>query len=152
MHPLSKKIIVLGAAFALAFGPLLVPAAIAQNNSPSEEDIFGNSSNDDVDGNPSEDHVMGNSKGSKDVGLMNPLKAKSLNELLVLVLDAIIQIGVVVVTLMIIYCGFLFVTAQGNPEAIGTARTALMWTIIGALILLGAKTIALVITETVKTL
>jgi len=153
MLHLSKKILVLGAVFALAFAPLLGPAAVmAQNDSPSEENIFDNLSDDKVDKNSSDDNVMKNNKASGGGGLTNPLKADSLNELLVLVLDAIIDIGVVVVTLMIIYCGFLFVTAQGNPEAIGTARTALMWTIIGALILLGAKTIAMVISETVKTL
>jgi hypothetical protein len=53
---------------------------------------------------------------------------------------------------MIVYVGFLFVAAQGNEEKIRSARSALVWTVIGGLILLGAKAIALVIEQTVSTL
>ena len=53
---------------------------------------------------------------------------------------------------MIVYVGFLFVAARGNEEKIRSARDALMWTVIGGLILLGAEAISLVIQATVKTL
>jgi hypothetical protein len=53
---------------------------------------------------------------------------------------------------MIVYVGFLFVAAQGNAEKISSARSALVWTIIGGLLLLGASAIELVIEATVKTL
>ena len=91
--------------------------------------------------------------GGNSGGLINPLgNTKTLDGLLGKVLDAIIAIGVVVITIMLVYCGFLFVVAQGNEEKIRTARSALLWTIIGALILLGAKVIAEVISNTVKAL
>jgi hypothetical protein len=51
--------------------------------------------------------------------------------------------------LAIIYCGFLFVKAIGKPEEIKKAKDALLYTVIGAAILLGAWTIAQLISDTI---
>jgi hypothetical protein len=85
-------------------------------------------------------------------GLSNPLSSCTIQDLLGKVLDAAIAIGTVVVTIMLVYCGFLFVVAQGNEEKIRDARSALVWTVIGALILLGAKVISSVIANTAGSL
>jgi len=53
---------------------------------------------------------------------------------------------------MIVYTGFLFVKAQGNATAIGEARRTLMYTVIGGLVVLGSKAIALAIEATVKSI
>jgi len=53
---------------------------------------------------------------------------------------------------MVIYTGFLFVMARGNPSKIEEARTALLWTLIGGVILLGAQGITLAIQETVTSI
>jgi hypothetical protein len=92
------------------------------------------------------------SPGTGGSALVNPLQVDSLEELFGKILDAIIQIGTMVLVLMIVFVGFKFVVARGNPEEISSARSALMWTVIGGLILLGAKAIQLVITETVGNL
>ncbi len=84
--------------------------------------------------------------------LCNPLQSATIQDLLGKVLDAVIAIGTVVVTIMLVYCGFLFVVAQGNEEKVRDARSALVWTVIGALILLGAKVISTIISATVATL
>ncbi|HUQ30214.1 MAG TPA: hypothetical protein VM103_01700 [Candidatus Paceibacterota bacterium] len=85
--------------------------------------------------------------------LENPLgPGITLNELIVEVLQLVVTIGAIVVVLMLVYVGFMFVMARGEPGAISEARTALMWTIIGALILLGAQAIAIGIQETVTEL
>lgn len=84
--------------------------------------------------------------------LVNPLKADSLEELLMIVLDAAIKLGGIVITLALIWVGFLFVKAQGNPTEIKKAREALVYVVIGALILLGAKAILTVIQDTVNSL
>lgn len=84
--------------------------------------------------------------------LINPLKANSFNDLLSGIEDVIINVGTVVVVLMVIYVGFMFVTARGEPAKISAAKQALLWTLIGALILLGAKAIQLGITKTVEAL
>ncbi len=91
------------------------------------------------------------SAGSGTTGqtLANPLKFKSLDELLDGILAAVIELGGVILTLALIWTGFKFVAARGNEEKIRSARTALMWTVIGGLILLGATAIKEVITSTV---
>ena len=68
------------------------------------------------------------------------------------ILDFIINIGVVVIVLMIIFVGFKFVMAQGSDSKISDARNMLLWTVIGALVLLGAKAISLGILATVQAL
>lgn len=83
--------------------------------------------------------------------LINPLGDRAtLNSFVVSILDLVIKIGSVVIVLMIVYIGFLFVKARGNESELTTAKTALLWTIIGALILLGAKAIAMGIQATVQ--
>ena len=73
-------------------------------------------------------------------------------ELLTIVLHAIVQIGSILLVLALVWVGFLFVAAQGAEEKIRDARNALMWTILGGLLLLGAEAIARVISATVEAL
>lgn len=68
------------------------------------------------------------------------------------ILNFVIQIGTIIVIMMLVYVGYKFVVAQGEPGKITEARNMLLWTVIGALILLGAKVIATGIEETVKAL
>jgi hypothetical protein len=84
--------------------------------------------------------------------ICNPLQSTDLQTLLGKVLDAVVAIGTVIVTIMLVYCGFLFVVAQGNDEKLREARSALLWTVIGALVLLGAKAIQGLITTTAQSL
>jgi Type IV secretion system pilin len=84
--------------------------------------------------------------------LENPLRAGSLPELLGIILAAIVQIGSILLVLALVWVGFLFVTAQGKEEKIRDARGALLWTVIGGMLLLGAQTIAVVIRSTVQSL
>ncbi len=86
-------------------------------------------------------------------GLTNPLNnINSLPEFLNKILEAVVQLGTIVLILAIVYVGFLFVVAQGNEEKIKSARGALFWTVIGGLVLLGAQTIGMVISSTVGAL
>ncbi len=97
---------------------------------------------------------------SKDVFLVNPLKGvdckegsgKCLMNFLGSILDFVILIGAIVVVLMTVFVGYKFVVAQGEPGKISEARQALLWTVVGALILLGSKAISEAITLTVKEL
>jgi hypothetical protein len=84
--------------------------------------------------------------------LVNPLCASSLTDLLNEVLAYTVEIGSLFLTIMLIYVGFLFVAARGNEEKVGQARNALLWTVIGGLILLGASALAQVITATISNL
>lgn len=93
------------------------------------------------------------------VTLMNPLgnnvcssNGTCLMNFLTSILKLVIQIGAVIVVLMLVYVGFLFVVAQGNESKLTTAKNALLWTVIGALVLLGAQAIASGIQATVQAL
>ncbi|MBP9748172.1 MAG: hypothetical protein KBD17_00895 [Candidatus Pacebacteria bacterium] len=65
-------------------------------------------------------------------------------------LKGIIKLGIPIVALAVIYCGFLFVKAQGNAEELTKAKDALLYTLIGAGILLGAIAITELVINTVK--
>lgn len=83
----------------------------------------------------------------------NPIpKVTSIPGLIQLFLMGALQIGIPVVALAIIYSGFLFVFARGNSEKLGKAKDALLYSVIGAAILLGSWAIAKLIAVTVTTL
>ncbi|MBP6931518.1 MAG: hypothetical protein KBD48_03535 [Candidatus Pacebacteria bacterium] len=87
-----------------------------------------------------------------DVRIKNPLDS-SINTLPKFIEEAlkiVLQIGVPVVTLAIIYSGFLFVMARGNSEKLGEAKNTLMYTLIGAALLLGSWVIAQAIQGTIS--
>jgi len=92
--------------------------------------------------------------GTSAVGkICNPLGATtSLPALIQTILTDAIKIGIPIVALAIIYCGFLFVFARGNSEKLTKAKDALLYTLIGAAILLGALAIATMISTTMTAL
>ncbi|OGG40889.1 hypothetical protein A2118_00960 [Candidatus Kaiserbacteria bacterium GWA2_50_9] len=93
--------------------------------------------------------------GSGDTGgtLINPLQGGgSLESFLMNILRFVIRIGSIIVVLMYVYVGFKFVAAQGNESKITEAKTMLLWTTIGALVLIGAQVIAMGIQATVQAL
>lgn len=84
---------------------------------------------------------------------MNPLQGgTSLESFLNSILAFVIRIGAIIVVFMIVFVGYKFVVARGEPGALTEARQMLLWTIVGALILLGAQAIAIGITATVNAL
>lgn len=87
--------------------------------------------------------------------LDSPIKDKNttLTSFIGDILDKIVlPIGAVVVVIFIIYSGFLFVVAQGNESKLEKAKTTLLWTIIGAAVLLGSWAIAQVVQSTINEL
>lgn len=82
----------------------------------------------------------------------NPIKATSVSALLNQLLDFFVQLGVVAVTMGIIYSGFLYATARGNTSKITKAHETFYLTIIGAAIVLGAFAITQVVGDTAKQL
>jgi hypothetical protein len=138
--------------FALVSLMLVVslPTAFAETKST----VTGGSS-----GNPQSTVTGGNAPYSDPGGstrLLNPLGGaggpESLEAFLRSILAFVIRIGTIVVVVMMVYVGYLFVAAQGKPDKISAARSALLWTVVGALILLGSQAIAEGIIATVKAL
>lgn len=94
----------------------------------------------------------GSGPGGASGGLQNPLKFNTLSEFLEGLLTVVIQIGYLVAVFFIIYSGYKFVTAQGNPKEIEDAKKMLLWTVIGTAILIGAHVISAAIKATVDSL
>lgn len=89
--------------------------------------------------------------------IVNPFKCPNndctIQGLLRAIIDGIlIPIGSVAAVLAFIWSGFLFVTAQGKPDKLDTAKRALLYTAIGTAVLLGAWTLSKVITGTIDAL
>ena len=85
-----------------------------------------------------------------DTSINNPLgSVDDIPSFIKAVITAVLYIGVPIVALAIIYTGFLFVSAQGNSEKLTKAKKALLYTLIGAVLLLGAFVIANAIQSTV---
>jgi len=84
-------------------------------------------------------------------GITNPLSTEidSIPKFIEAIIDIVLIVGVPIVVLAVIYVGFLFVKAQGKPEEITKAKSALIYTLIGAALLLGAFVIANAIGKTV---
>jgi hypothetical protein len=87
------------------------------------------------------------------IPIPNPLKNTSgtIPDLINTIIDNIVlPIGGVVAALMVMYAGFLYVTARGDTTKIKKAHEALWWAVIGAGILLGSKVIATAIQGTIS--
>jgi len=84
----------------------------------------------------------------------NPIGATAgtIPQFIAKILDIAVQIGTPIAVLAIIYSGFLFLVAQGNPEKVTVARRALQWSLVGAFVLLGAKVFAVAISGTISQL
>lgn len=80
----------------------------------------------------------------------NPINRNDIGGLVEVVVAFFLRLGSVVVVFMIIYSGFLFVKAQGNDAELSKAKNTLLMTIIGGVILLGARVIAEVVKNTAE--
>jgi len=83
--------------------------------------------------------------------IANPLSSEfdTIPSFIAAIIDIVVQIGIPVVTLFIIYAGFLFVSARGDETKIKTAKDVILWTLVGAAVLLGASVLASVIEGTI---
>jgi hypothetical protein len=67
-------------------------------------------------------------------------------------LKVMVMVAVPVISLFLVYSGFMFVLAQGNQEKLGKARENFLYVIIGSVLILGAWVIASVLGNTVSEL
>lgn len=81
--------------------------------------------------------------------LINPIGTDDLNGFIKHILEGAIKIGIPIVAIAIIYSGFLYVTAMGNEEKLKMAHKAILYTLIGAVLLIGSWAIAQLISDTV---
>jgi len=88
--------------------------------------------------------------GGGGISFPNPIKKQSIIEIVNAVLDFVTQLGAVVAVLFLVYSGFLFVLARGDPNMLSKAKSTFMWTIVGAMIVLGAFVLSEIIENTAK--
>ena len=89
----------------------------------------------------------GGSGGSAD--LQNPLGNKDLMDLINDILGVLLVFAVPIIVFFIIFAGFKYVTARGNPGEIETANKALLYAGIGGVLILGARVLLEVISGTI---
>jgi hypothetical protein len=80
--------------------------------------------------------------------LANPLNVGSFCGLLKAIFAIAIQIGIPIAVVFVVYAGFKFVLARGNPEGLKKAKANLMFTLVGIALFFGAWFLAQIITNT----
>lgn len=81
--------------------------------------------------------------------LKNPIKTMTFAGFVGNIATGILQLGIPVAVIAIIYVGLLFIMARGNDKKIGEAKNALLYVVIGTAILLGAGVIATILKNTI---
>ncbi len=91
--------------------------------------------------------------GTTNVTIGNPAAGAGntlIDVLVTLLEDVVMPIAVIAVIVWIIWAGFSYLTAQGKPAEIQKAHQRLLWSLIGAGILLGAVGISKVVQSTIN--
>ncbi len=73
------------------------------------------------------------------VEIENPLGSTTFHGFIEKIIDFIFNVALAIAPIMIIVSGFYFVTAEGEPAKIETAKQIILWTLVGLLIIFLAK-------------
>lgn len=80
------------------------------------------------------------------IGIKNPATGiNSISDVVTAVVRVVRMVAIPFVVLAIIYSGWLFIAAQGNPDKLKSARGVFLWTLVGTLVVLSAELIASVL-------
>lgn len=82
-------------------------------------------------------------------GLENPLNFKNIQEFVEGVLRATVMIALPIITIFIVYAGFLFIKARGNSSDLSEAKKNFQYVILGTIMILSAWVLATLIGSTV---
>ena len=82
--------------------------------------------------------------------LKNPLGDSTIIGFFNSIVDVLLVFAVPLIVFFIMYAGFLYVTARGNPTEITKAHKALLYALIGGVLILGAHALLLIISGTVS--
>jgi len=89
--------------------------------------------------------------GIFDITIESPISNfTTVEQVVTALLQALVTIAIPIIVLMIIYAGFLYVTAQGNAEQVKKATTALTYAVIGGVLVVGAVAITEIIELTTR--
>ncbi len=82
--------------------------------------------------------------------LQNPLNVGTICGLIKKVLNVILGLGIPIAMLFLVYAGFMFVKAKGNPGEIKKAKENLMYIIFGTALFLGAWLLGQLVANTIN--
>ena len=85
-------------------------------------------------------------------GISNPINIDTLGGFVNKILEIVIQVGLPILVVSVVYVGFLFVAARGSEDGLKKAKSAFLTVVIGAAIVLGAFVISEAIQVTVNNL
>lgn len=72
----------------------------------------------------------------------NPIPTiKTVTDLVNEILKFLFNLALVICPIIIVYAGFLYITAAGNPQKIETAQKTLVWALIGLAVVLVASAV-----------
>lgn len=82
--------------------------------------------------------------------LMNPLGDATIIGFFTSIVDVLLVFAIPLVVFYIMYAGFLYVTARGNPGQVQKAHNALLYAIIGGVLILAAHALLVIVQNTVS--
>ena len=87
-----------------------------------------------------------------EVQLQNPLDSSisTIPDFFRAIISVLLVFAIPFIVFFIVWAGFLYVTARGNAEKIKQAHSALLYALIGGLLILGANLLLDIITNTVN--
>lgn len=83
-----------------------------------------------------------------DIEIENPISVNSIPDLIQTILEGLIKIGIPLLVVMIVYSGWLYLFARGDPGKIKDAHNMFLYTLVGGAILLAAWALAELIHST----
>lgn len=83
-----------------------------------------------------------------EIEIENPISVNSVPELIQTILEGLIKIGIPLLVVMIVYSGWLYLFARGDPGKIKSAHDMFKYTLLGGAILLASWAIAELIHST----
>ncbi len=96
--------------------------------------------------------TTGSGVNSSGGSIFNPLDGGGITDIVGFfeaILEILMIFAVPIIVFFIIYAGFLYVTARGDTGKISQAHNALLYAIIGGLLVLGANVILAIVANTV---
>ncbi|OHA64092.1 MAG: hypothetical protein A2842_02190 [Candidatus Wildermuthbacteria bacterium RIFCSPHIGHO2_01_FULL_48_25] len=84
---------------------------------------------------------------SNKITLCNPLSADSFTDIINNIMNFLFGVAIVFTPIMVVFAGFMFLTAGGNPAQFTKARSLLLWTAVGFGVILLAKGLTTVLRQ-----
>lgn len=77
-------------------------------------------------------------------------EGKNIGEIIAGIIEFILPVAAGVAVLAVMYAGVLYITSQGDPEKVGKAKKALLWAIVGVIIIVLSYAIVIMINNVVN--